>query len=335
MRACRASAPGKVVLTGEYAVLAGAPAVTMAVNRRARVAVEPDDGDGWRLDTPGFRPGTLRFGFEDGRLAWRAAGGVALVEKALSGRCLPAGGTMTLDSAALHDAGSGRKLGFGSSAAVCVALVAALSAMDGYSNAGACDEDVYARSMAVHGSLQAGRGSGVDVATAFCGGLIAYRMSGTPEPLDWPEGLRVALFWSGQPARTTDRLESVEAAAGGSDALEALARSASEAEGAWRAGHAAALLETLRDYRRALEEFDRRLSVGVFAAGHDRLAAAVAGRRDVVYKPCGAGGGDVGAAFAVSEAALDAVADAATALGFRRLHAERDDDGVRVGATDA
>jgi phosphomevalonate kinase len=34
-----ASAPGKLVLAGEYAVLDGAPAIVMAVDRRAVVSV--------------------------------------------------------------------------------------------------------------------------------------------------------------------------------------------------------------------------------------------------------------------------------------------------------
>ncbi len=40
-----ASAPGKVVLSGEYAVLDGAPAIGMAINRRARVQVTDISGD--------------------------------------------------------------------------------------------------------------------------------------------------------------------------------------------------------------------------------------------------------------------------------------------------
>ena len=49
-----ASAPGKIVLCGEYAVLWDAPAVCMAVNRRA-VATVAQSGDGdCHLETPGF-----------------------------------------------------------------------------------------------------------------------------------------------------------------------------------------------------------------------------------------------------------------------------------------
>ncbi len=39
MTTVTASAPGKVILSGEYAVLDGAPAISMAVNRRAVVTL--------------------------------------------------------------------------------------------------------------------------------------------------------------------------------------------------------------------------------------------------------------------------------------------------------
>ena len=49
-----ASAPGKIVLSGEYAVLWDAPAVCMAVNRRAVATVSPSDDGECHIVTPGF-----------------------------------------------------------------------------------------------------------------------------------------------------------------------------------------------------------------------------------------------------------------------------------------
>ncbi|MDH5619728.1 MAG: hypothetical protein OEZ11_14015, partial [Gammaproteobacteria bacterium] len=49
-----ASAPGKIVLSGEYAVLFGAPAICMAVNRRAFARVADSDDRECHVTTPGF-----------------------------------------------------------------------------------------------------------------------------------------------------------------------------------------------------------------------------------------------------------------------------------------
>jgi len=50
----RAKAPGKVVLAGEYAVLAGAPALVMAVNRFARAQLTAKEDPGWHFTSSGF-----------------------------------------------------------------------------------------------------------------------------------------------------------------------------------------------------------------------------------------------------------------------------------------
>ena len=65
------SAPGKLLLCGEYAVLRNAPAVVMAVDRRAVARVSPGDAPWHTLTTPGFSDRTWRFELDDGnRVSW-------------------------------------------------------------------------------------------------------------------------------------------------------------------------------------------------------------------------------------------------------------------------
>ena len=49
-----ASAPGKVVLCGEYAVLDGAPAICMGLNRRAIAKIDESPDGQCHVATPGF-----------------------------------------------------------------------------------------------------------------------------------------------------------------------------------------------------------------------------------------------------------------------------------------
>ncbi len=49
-----------------------------------------------------------------------------------------------------------------------------------------------------------------------------------------------------------------------------------------------------------------------------------------MYKPCGAGGGDLGMAFAIDPDALDSFERAAVAAGFNRLPLELDEHGITV-----
>ena len=69
-----ASAPGKVVLAGEYAVLDGAPAICAALDRRARVQIAPSGTDHHVVEAPGFSDARGEFLAIDGELQWLAAG---------------------------------------------------------------------------------------------------------------------------------------------------------------------------------------------------------------------------------------------------------------------
>jgi phosphomevalonate kinase len=112
-----ARAPGKLVVLGEYAVLDGAPALVMAVNRHCRATIGPASGPACRLQTRAADEAT--FDFTRGR-----ASGSALVD-VLVGRWPAAAGAWeaSLDSTEFHAVGI--KLGLGSSAAALVAFAGA------------------------------------------------------------------------------------------------------------------------------------------------------------------------------------------------------------------
>ena len=57
----RTTAPGKLVLSGEYAVLDGAPAVAMAIDRRAVVDVSRSQEPWHSVIAPGFTQTEGRF----------------------------------------------------------------------------------------------------------------------------------------------------------------------------------------------------------------------------------------------------------------------------------
>ncbi|HZW59906.1 MAG TPA: hypothetical protein VFE85_06405 [Woeseiaceae bacterium] len=331
-RTVTATTPGKVVLCGEYAVLHGAPAVCMAVDRHVEVTAVPADDDCLVLAAPGYREGRWRFRTEGARIRWLdalpAANCFRLFELLWTRFAPPGQWALTIDSTPFVDAASGRKLGLGASAATAVAVGGVLAALGGDGG------DEAARVAAAHRDYQGGRGSGVDVACCRHGGVIEYRMHRprAPGALAWPAGLARRFLWSGVAASTVDKLRAFGTEGRGarrSRPLAALARQAAVVAACWRRHDSDGLLEALPGYVCALRALDVDRSLGIFDAGHARLAD-MAPDRGVAYKPCGAGGGDVGVVFARTEAAAAAFAEEATRFGFRNVELSMADRGMTL-----
>lgn len=292
-----ASAPGKIVLSGEYAVLDGAPAVCMAVNRRAMATVGDSPDGRCRVATPGRE-------FSDGEK-------FHIVEAVCGSRPEL---TVELDTRAFAE--DGTKLGVGSSAALTAALVAALGG------------DVYVDALAAHRRLQGGSGSGVDVATSVHGGLIEYRMcDATVSRLEWPDGLAIRFIWSGTSTSTKARLDRLAGSARAASRSE-LQLAAVDMADAWRSGDATGVLAAYVPYIAVLRRFSVDHDLGIFDAGHDELTDA-ARRTGLVYKPAGAGGGDIGTLLGPGADELDAFIAANAGLVHKVLDCELD----RVGVT--
>ena len=306
-----ASAPGKVVLWGEYAVLEGAPAAVLAVNRLARCSLETSRT--WRFSTVGFKASTAEF---DRLPAMAPADAAAMLPWHVL-RGMPQARSAPV-SLTMHTEGffhEGVKLGLGSSAALCVALQAAHAALDG----AAPD---HAQALAAHRRLQAGHGSGIDIAASFFGGCLRFR-DGRAQPC--PDPLTHRCFvWVGEPAQTGRKLERFTdyLKRGNRTALKALADCSEHL-------FSDSTTEALNAYAGALKALDNAAGLGVYSPPHlaaERLARA----RGLVYKPCGAGGGDVGVAVADSPEPLPRFAASAEALGFTILNLETAPHGVQV-----
>jgi len=299
-----ASAPGKIVLSGEYAVLDGAPAIVMAVDRRARAAMTGIDGEISQVRAPGYTNEIGRFTSLDGDVRWLNGQALfSLVDAGLrAADALQSGAQLIdLDTSDFIDAERHLKIGIGSSAALTVALCAAVR---GSTDIGAI-MDVAQRA---HVDLQRGAGSGADIACSLSGGLIEYRMEGTSvSKLDWPKGLLYRVIWTGIAASTRDKLIKLNAGTR-LPSRERLVGASEAMADVWKSSDADRIIEEYRRYNEHLRQFSVDHDLGIFDAGHEEIGCA-AGDVDLSYKPCGAGGGDVGIVFGTDDAVLDSFID--------------------------
>jgi phosphomevalonate kinase len=289
-----ARAPGKVLLSGAYAVLEGAPAIVAAVDRWA-VADAARDAD---APTPEVRE------------ALRAGDLAPCADRA-----------PWFDASALRVAtpdGGSRKLGLGSSAAILVAsLGAARSSIHG--DEVALRADVLPRALAAHRAAQGG-GSGVDVAASVHGGVQRCRIGAGDlevEPHALPEGTHVEIFASARSASTPALLDLLRALRDREPArcAAALRHAAAGAERAVEARSVGALVEALDAQFDALASLGPEVPIVLDDVASVRPIARAAG---ATFGPSGAGGGDVSLYLGPCPSP-DELRRAASSLGLERL----------------
>jgi phosphomevalonate kinase len=320
----RVTAPGKAVIVGEYAVLRGATAVVMAIDRRASVRVRPPRSARSSVVTPGHAEGKWAFDVTGARVEWTDATGPSIIEAVVSvlpdPHDLPL--DISIDTAAFVDTTSGSKLGLGSSAAAVTALVAALAP------AATGDSDLHQLASTAHRAFQGGLGSGIDVAASCAGGTVTFtRDAGITSRIDWPTGLHYRFFFSGHAASTRDAISRTAGIADSDGAWQELVASADSAALGVASGDAVQARSSIKAYGDALQVFDEAHGAGIFSAGHGELHRRAI-RAGLVYKPCGAGGGDIGVALDTDADRLDAFSAIADELGFVPLDLQMDNSGV-------
>lgn len=335
MTTVRVSAPGKLFLLGEYAVLEGAPALLTAVDRRA--AVTATTSGSWRLTARELDVDALELG-QDGALPAgldaQTRRRLALLDAVRSGifRAFPDTVfpplDLDIDTSALHH--EGHKLGLGSSAAVAAALCAALANAAGV---GLSRDALFALASSAHLAAQGGSGSGGDIATSVYGGLLLYTSGETPAPCVWPDGLDLFAVVTGTGSSTVDLVARVFAYRerdphGYRRDLEALRTLAEGAEGAL--ADADTFLALADQYFHALEALGTHAGAGIVTERHRELRP-LAAASGAVFKPTGAGGGDLGLVFA-KLGTTDELQSAFARAGAAVIPVPYSPDGVRIEA---
>ena len=299
------TAPGKIFLIGEYAVLEGGPAVVAAVNRQVVGQFVP----GMDPESPVVAE-AVRATLEG--IGDRAA-------------ALPAGSVL-LDSSGFSQAG--RKLGLGSSAAVAAAAVGAVLEMAGLPISAHRDL-CFGLADQAHRAAQNGVGSGADVAAAVHGGVIQFRRppGGYPviDKMRPPPDLHVVVFAEDTAANTADMIGAMKAFASQKakeyhailGPMREQAELFVEALVAQRVG---ALIEHTQAYATALDELGRAAGIPIVTP-RTELAADLAINLEGAAKPAGAGGGDVGVALFGNAEAAQTFTTRAAQLGLSVIDA--------------
>lgn len=323
-----AHAPGKLVALGEYAVLDGAPAVVLAVDRRVSVTLGPSADGRCVLTTLAPNPVEARF-------APGEKSGAGLVDLVTAEVRPPLAWQGTIDSSALF--AGGVKLGLGSSAAVLCAFAAAFAAF-ARGEGRAFPPPTLAALVELHRAFQGGRGSGLDVAASFTGGAITFKLApgGLPHvgSVRLPNSVGFAGVFPGQSASTPELVARYRAWRAGeprrAETVVGRLRALAEAGCAAASGDdAAAWVAAFAAYGRGLAELGDEIGVPIVTAEHRQIGHE-AERFGVAYKVSGAGGGDLGLACAADAAALAAFTKSIEGRGFRVINVTLAERGLVV-----
>ncbi|MBI1946679.1 MAG: hypothetical protein HYS27_13355 [Deltaproteobacteria bacterium] len=264
-----ASAPGKLVLCGEYAVLDGNAAVVAAVDVRAIATV-----------TVGPSAPLIRAVLDAAR-----AHGLEIPSE------------VAVDTSAFNV--GGRKLGLGSSGAA----AAAAAALVIQHSTGALDVALAWRiARDAHRAFQGG-GSGIDVAASTFGGLLRFSLDAEPAqapPL--PRDLEVLVVDTGSATATQGFVDRVLALPDRAKRLAPIAAAAAAFLEACERDDANALLAAVEHACAGMRALGLAAGVDIVSAPHARVAS-LASAHGGAAKPSGAGGGDVAVAFVPRERA--------------------------------
>ena len=330
MKSIRTSAPGKIVILGEFAVLDSASAISMAIDKRAIVTIKESAGDTHLLRTIGYKEGEWPFNIDKKRkLSWLDSTTPKNVRNLLETFFLKFmvqsnfKYEFTLDSSLFFDGNKNKKIGFGSSSALIVAMTAAfIKVFDS-------TKEIDYLAHEIHSDIQGRLGSGIDVQTSLQGGMLVYNrhQAANSKNIKLRPDLRFKIFWSGEEIKTTDQLKLFNDY--NAKSFKQLCDISNKLSSNWCKYDSKKLIFEMKKYVKCLEEFSMDFGLDLFGTNHNYLYEYTKNMTEAIYKPCGAGG-DIGICIASHESDLNSVVRYAKSIGMEPFELHCDQSGYLI-----
>ena len=324
------SIPGKIVISGEYAVLDGALAILATLNQRANIRIQKSDKNHNIYSTSALE-GVFPFATDDdANVLWLEAdpgeyGSLLQHAFKILKPMLKEKLSIIVDSSEFFQTtkdGTAIKLGIGSSAAVSVGITQALFQ---YQEIESSPGNLLTQANSIHQILQGKQGSGIDVTCCFADqGVIECTKESinnhTWSILNWPNGLHLKVLTTGQGASTKRLVTNYEMAGNlhskeFKTALDQFMEITHNLSIAWKSEDVDHIIGLLTAYDVQIKKLDKIGDIGIYTQVHTEIQN-IASRYNVFYKPSGAGGGDIGLAFSSSLDELNDFSDEISTIAW-------------------
>ena len=364
------SAPGKLMLAGEWSVLElGNPCIVLSVNKRVHVEIEESKEISISVDD--FKIKNVKAEFDGDNLHWINKLSDEEKERLIFMRgaietTLQYLGDYKLfkirswgEESQLEVDGEMRKIGFGSSAAAVVAVVAALLKLNDNGTETKEDKDIiYKLSTIAHYFAQGKVGSAFDVAASTYGGATVYKRfdpdwlakemeSGKSvrdivnkdwsgfysESLELPDDFILLVGWTRESASTSAMVKQMGEFKSKNrkeydDLYARIGGLVGTLINEWKDNNKERVLELLRKNEDELRELGGKSGVNIETPELKQLSE-IANKHDAAGKLSGAGGGDCGIAVCFSKEIADKIQKEWEDAGLFLLDATIDYKGVK------
>ena len=350
-----AKAPGKMILVGEYAVLHSGKALVSAMDCYASVTLSATDTHLFEISAPSLSIKSIPFYIlSNGQLEFVNINDDNILKKLhffrivfeeINKIVLSKGNQfqpikIEIDTDDFYSANRENKYGFGSSAAMTVAFIQALlksvNLLGDYNK-----HDFFQLAFRIHRKAQGNLGSGIDVAASIYGNVLTYQLkeekgvlTGYGQPVECWDDLFVVPIWVGHSTSTRKMVRSVDALKESSprifnQIMNALIQCSENGCESYMQKDKTAFYEAIREFNKILSYLGKQSNTPIISDVHRKLIDLISDS-DVVYKPSGAGGGDIGVAFCDSMNAVKKIKRLINQTDFQVLDFDITNEGVSV-----